>query len=155
MKSGCGAAVSWCKIMSLSRKIAKFPVKFPVSREFTWRRVRSALHRQPTSPTLGENVPFTHRKARQWRTFANWLSSPGSEFWSLSGPKRRKSPATCRNIPIFGRPRPETGFDPHCVADAAQLAGRATGSINRPPVDEVGPLLNILGRGNASGTGCL
>src|SRR4051795_12421935 len=27
-------------------KIAKFPVKFPVSREFAWRQVRSALRRQ-------------------------------------------------------------------------------------------------------------
>ena len=30
-------------------KIAIFPVKFPVSREFAWRPVRSALRRQPGS----------------------------------------------------------------------------------------------------------
>ena len=33
--------------------------------------------------------------------------------------KCRKSPAACRNIPVFGRLQPETSFDPHCVADAA------------------------------------
>ena len=50
-RSGCSAAVSWHVIVSLSPRIAKFPVKFPVSREFAWRRVRSALRRQPGSLT--------------------------------------------------------------------------------------------------------
>ena len=45
----CSAAVSSHEIGSGSFKIAKFPVKFPVSREFTWRQVQSALPRQPTS----------------------------------------------------------------------------------------------------------
>jgi hypothetical protein len=52
-------------------KIANFPVKFPVSREFPRRRVRSALRRQPGSlrfrefPSLDEKGPpsggFSHR----------------------------------------------------------------------------------------------
>ena len=48
-KSRCGTAASCSKIVSGSLGIAIFPVKFPVSREFGWRRVRSALRRQPTS----------------------------------------------------------------------------------------------------------
>src|ERR1700674_4184428 len=35
-------------------EIAKFPVKIPVSREFAWRRVRSALRRQPGIPRFRE-----------------------------------------------------------------------------------------------------
>src|SRR5258707_7098578 len=35
-----------------SPKIAIFPVKFPVSREFVWRPVRSALRRQPGSAAV-------------------------------------------------------------------------------------------------------
>jgi hypothetical protein len=46
-KSHCSAVVSSYEIGSLSLKIVKFPVKFPVSREFAWRQVRSALRRQP------------------------------------------------------------------------------------------------------------
>jgi hypothetical protein len=38
-------------------KIAKFPVKFPDSREFAWRRERLALRRQPASPKDGGGTP--------------------------------------------------------------------------------------------------
>ena len=51
-RSGCSAAVSCTKSCSRSPKIANFPVKFPVSREFAWRRVRSALRRQGGSSAL-------------------------------------------------------------------------------------------------------
>ena len=53
----------------LGPEIAEFPVKFPVSREFAWRPVRSALRRQPTSLALGDRAANTLRKARQWRAF--------------------------------------------------------------------------------------
>src|ERR1700674_5647009 len=56
-KSDCGAAVSCSKIFSRCLKIAKFPVKFPDSREIAWRRARSALRRQPGSPEAGEITP--------------------------------------------------------------------------------------------------
>jgi hypothetical protein len=56
----------------LAPKKANFPVKFPVSREFAWRRVRSALRRQPTSPAPGDFTLSNLRNARQWRAFANW-----------------------------------------------------------------------------------
>src|SRR5471030_2024449 len=46
-KSHCVAANSCSEIVFRSHGIADFPVKFPVSREFAWRRVRSALRRQP------------------------------------------------------------------------------------------------------------
>ena len=39
------------RIVSQTPGITNFPVKFPVSREFAWRRVRSALRRQPGSLT--------------------------------------------------------------------------------------------------------
>jgi hypothetical protein len=48
-KSDCSAAVSCCKIGLGSPDISKFPVKFPVSREFARRQVRSTLRRQPSS----------------------------------------------------------------------------------------------------------
>jgi hypothetical protein len=47
---------------------------------------------------------------------ANRLQPPD---FAGGGAKLPKSLATCRNIPIFGRRRPETGFDPHCMADLA------------------------------------
>jgi hypothetical protein len=53
-KSDCGAAVSCYEIGLGSPEIAKFPVKFPDSREFAWRRVRSALGRQPGILVLRE-----------------------------------------------------------------------------------------------------
>jgi hypothetical protein len=53
-KSDCGASVSCYEIGLGSPEIAKFPVKFPVSREFAWRRVRSALRRQPGIPRFRE-----------------------------------------------------------------------------------------------------
>ena len=34
----------------------------------------------------------------------------------LRSVKRRKSPADIWKAPIFGKLRPETGFDPHCLA---------------------------------------
>jgi hypothetical protein len=83
-KSRCGTAVSCSNIVFGSPGIAIFPVKFPVSREFAWRRVRSALRRQPGSPSLGETVPDTRRKARQWRAFTNWPPVPGLRFWASS-----------------------------------------------------------------------
>jgi hypothetical protein len=71
-RSGCGMAVSCYEIGPGSPQIAKFPVKFPVSREFAWRLVRSALRRQPGIPRFREfpsldekgplNAGFSHRQ---------------------------------------------------------------------------------------------
>jgi hypothetical protein len=51
-KSRCSAAISLSGLASQTLKIAKFPVKFPVSRELARRRVRSALRRQPATPAF-------------------------------------------------------------------------------------------------------
>ena len=69
-KSHCVAADFCSEIVFRSDGIAHFPVKFPVSREFAWRRARSALRRQPGSWTLRDNDPNARRNARQWRAFA-------------------------------------------------------------------------------------
>src|ERR1700694_4761145 len=61
-KSRCGTAVSCYEIVSWGLEIAEFPVKFPVSREFAWRRVRSPLRRQPASPRVGETSPEVAEK---------------------------------------------------------------------------------------------
>ena len=42
-------SVFWPQVILRAAKIASFPVKFPVSREFAWRQVRSALRRQPAA----------------------------------------------------------------------------------------------------------
>jgi hypothetical protein len=73
----CSAAISLSALGSQSLKIAKFPVKLPVSRELARRRVRSALRRQPTSPALGHFTLSNLRNTRQWRAFGNWLSVSG------------------------------------------------------------------------------
>jgi hypothetical protein len=88
-KSDCGAAVSCYEIGLGSPKIAKFPVKFPVSREFAWRRARSALRRQPTSAAPGESTLSNLRNARQWRAFANRLSVSGLRNSPLRERNRR------------------------------------------------------------------
>jgi hypothetical protein len=88
-KSDCGAAVFCSKTFSRCLKIAKFPVKFPDSREIAWRRARSALRRQPASPTPGDFTLCNLRNARQWRAFANWLSVSGLPNWPLRERNRR------------------------------------------------------------------
>jgi hypothetical protein len=77
-RSGCSTAVSWHQIVSLSPRIAEFPVKFPDTREFAWRLVRSALRRQPGSPAtrncgsgkLTKVRSLLHRSVMLFRTFA-------------------------------------------------------------------------------------
>ena len=62
--SHCSAAVSSHKADPGGVKIVGFPVKFPVSREFARRRVRSALRRQPAGPEAGDsNPPRTQKPA--------------------------------------------------------------------------------------------
>lgn len=61
-------------------------------------------------------LPISSRKARQWRAFA--IRRPVSVLpisWT-EAQIRGKSLANTANIPVFGRLRPETRFDLHCVA---------------------------------------
>ena len=62
-RNGCGTAVSRRIGLSWGPKFAKFPVKFPVSREFGGRPARSALHRQPGSPRFRASPPRTPEEA--------------------------------------------------------------------------------------------
>jgi hypothetical protein len=72
---------------------------------------------------LGESARDTRRKARQWRVFAFLQSVSRLPFWVFAARKSRNSPAGTWKTPVFGRLRPETGFDPHSVAGlAVQLA---------------------------------
>jgi hypothetical protein len=60
-KRHCSAAISCSKFGSDGPEVAKFPVKFPVSREFAWRRVRSA----PASPARCSVFDRPHRASLQ------------------------------------------------------------------------------------------
>jgi hypothetical protein len=89
-KNDCSAAVSCCKIGLGSPEIAKFPVKFPVSRELAWRRVRSALRCQPASADVPGISLGASRKARYWRVFATsaaCLQTPNLEKFGANLPK--------------------------------------------------------------------
>jgi hypothetical protein len=120
-KSGCCAGLFGTAIVSRSPEIAKFPVKFPVSREFARRLVRIPLRRQPTSPALKETVPNSRRNARQWRAFSIQRAVSSQRISRIRERIRRKSLVTTVNIPVFGRRVPETGFDRHCVTGASWI----------------------------------
>ena len=116
--------------MSLSPRIAKFPAKFPDTREFAWRLVRSALRRQPSIPGLREKAADSSRKARQQRAFAIWRSVLCAPISWNEDQIRRKSLTNAANIPVFGRRRAEIGFDQALRGDAKQ-AGKARRSSHR------------------------
>jgi hypothetical protein len=109
--SDCGTGLFILQPSHRAPKTANFPVIFPVRREFAWRRVRSALPFQPSSPAVGATGAQIRRKARQSRPFAiPWVVST-LPFWQTAGRIRQKSPATTPNFPVFGRLAAETEFD--------------------------------------------
>ncbi len=57
-RSRCSTVVYCVELGSQGPRIAKFPVKFPVSGEFTWRQVRSALRRRGGSPVRTTAFPI-------------------------------------------------------------------------------------------------
>jgi hypothetical protein len=80
-KNDCSTAVYCGKIGLGSPEIAKFPVKFPVSRELAWRRVRSALPRQPTSHRRLEILPSAMAQMPANGGLLRFRNrSPGSQF---------------------------------------------------------------------------
>jgi hypothetical protein len=92
-KSRWGAGgISLSALGSQSLKIGKFPVKFPVSRELAWRRVRSALRRQPGNVRLRE-FPSSDEKG-----------PPNAGLAENS----QKSPAQSKKTPVFWRLALET-----------------------------------------------
>jgi hypothetical protein len=90
-RSRCGTATSCSKKAALGSKIAKFPVKFPVSREFAWRRVRTALRRQPGSHSTQDSSARNPESARQMRPFANLSSVSILQNSTICERNRRKS----------------------------------------------------------------
>ena len=89
-------------IVPRGRIIAKFPVKFPVSREYVWREVRLALCRQPARPADREAVLNSHGKARQWRAFLIRCLVSVLRFHESKGRIRGKSLVDTANIPFLG-----------------------------------------------------
>ena len=79
MESACSTGASRREKQSQSRKNAKFPVKFPVCREFVWRLVRSALRRQP-----GRRLEILPRKISEMPAIGGLLRfsrrTPNVEF---------------------------------------------------------------------------
>jgi hypothetical protein len=61
-------------------EITKFPVKFPDSREFLWRLIRSAPRRRPGQSRSRRWYPSRERKVRCWRA---WISG-GISVWCMS-----------------------------------------------------------------------
>ena len=113
--SGCGAAVSWSSIVSLSPRIAKFPVKFPDTREFAGRLVRSALRRQPGSHAVEHEFLGRRERTANSGVFPIRLSSPCSHF-AVSGGRTPKSLRLNSQIfPFCGDPGRRHWFERHCV----------------------------------------
>ena len=108
-KSDCGAAVSCCEIGLGSPEIAKFPVKFPVSRECAWRRVRSALRRQPGIPASRSIAESSGERPAISGLSRNLEKSPGGEIGPEGCPIReslRRAPA---EFPFSGDSRRRHG----------------------------------------------
>ena len=80
-RNGCGSGVSCYQIACRNAGIAKFPAKFPVSRELAWRQARSALRRQP--PLANEFRHFLSRRGfhSEWRLMGHseWMLPFGSQ----------------------------------------------------------------------------
>jgi hypothetical protein len=108
--------------------MTKFPVKFPVSREFGWRRVRSALRRQPGSRRLGENAPDSSRKACQQRAFAIRRSVSVLPISRHHDRILRKSLANTANIPFLG----DAGQRPGLIMDCMVRVGVKFNHSHKP-----------------------
>ena len=104
-RSACSTAVSCFGIGPGSLKSAKFPVKFPVSREFVWRH---ALRRQPTIFNLRE-FPSLHEKTPPNEGFFLQWPFPETGVRTFGAENSRKSPAVTTRIPVFQRLGLETG----------------------------------------------
>jgi hypothetical protein len=114
-KSDCGAAVSCYGIGPGSLEIAIFPVKFPVSREFAWRRVRLALRRPPPIPTFGQ-------------------ASQGTREWAgIPGFSRIRFCLQTPNLPILGRQLPKVSGHDREYSRFAETAGGDLVRSRLPP----------------------
>ena len=77
---------------------------------------------QPGSHSTGNSGTLNLRNARQSWLFVTCGAVSRLPIWTISERNRRKSLANTWNIPVFGRPEPETVRDQHCVGwDAVYL----------------------------------
>src|SRR6202047_1606248 len=88
------------------------------------------LPHQLGSYSTGDSGPLNLRNARQSGLFVTCGAVSRLPIWTISERNRRKSLANSWNIPVFGRPEPETVRDQHCVG------GR---SLIQPQGDEARP----------------
>lgn len=112
-KSRCGTGVSWPTHLSQSSKNVKFPAKFPVSREFLWRRVRSALRRQPATRSTRESGLILGEGTVFYRVFVRLSRVSGFQKMATLTRTYRKSPAQTAEIPIFAETVGGDRFDHH------------------------------------------
>src|SRR6267143_4346353 len=99
--------------MSLSSRIAKFAVKFPDTREFPWRLVRSALRRQPATHSTGESGYVIVEIAVFHRPFVRLSRFSGLRKTATLERICRKSPTQTAEIPVFVETIGGDWFDHH------------------------------------------
>jgi len=126
-RNRCSTAVSCVEPGAQGPRIAKFPVKFPVSREFAWRRVRSALRRQPATRSTRGGLTLVESTAF-YRVFVRLPRVSGLQKTATLTRICRKSPAQTAEIPIFRgddwrRPvrSPLSGRDGSCIPAICSL----------------------------------
>jgi hypothetical protein len=138
-KSRCSTAVPRHQIGLGSLKIVKFPVKFPVSREFEWRRALSALRRQPG------NVRFRAFPSSDEKGPPNVGSSPivsGDRCSNFSG---REFPKVSSRIQENSR-FPETPLEDPRINP---LSGRRGSALNGAHITFL-PLSKTISLGRAA-----
>ena len=84
----------------------------------TMRRFKSSRPSQPVC-LLGKLRPTTREKPANGGLLRIRRPVSRLQIWGHAGPNCRKSPDEYPNIPVFGRPTPETEFDRHCMAELA------------------------------------
>jgi hypothetical protein len=119
-RSYCSTAGFCYGIEPLSVKIAKFPVKVPVRREFGWRRARSALRRQPAIHAFGQAPQETRE----------WAGNPGFSRIRF----RLRTPALpnlrCKSPKVSGRFRKYSRFGEIIGGDGFDQDCRPTNAVD-------------------------
>ena len=98
---------------------AKFPVKFPVSREFNRETGAISTASPARQSGLRADIPRGAEKGRQQRAFAFGLRSRDSHFAFLAGQIAESLRPFSEIFPFSGEYDPETWFDRDCQVRAA------------------------------------
>src|SRR6516164_316248 len=115
----------------ISLEFAKFPVRFPVSREFCGRLARTALHRQPRSPPFLQVSWGVPERAANSGAFTHLPLVSTLPFGRFGEPIPQKSPAVFGNIPVFRRLPPETWFERHGLVRAAAILANSSSEADQ------------------------